>query len=420
MGLSARNKHTKLSLHLILVIMIFFAIGPEMTGASGQEEFAVTTEGTHEYGFPYHPSQVLKGVVRPGESLSRILRSYDVPFGKIHAVTLESRGVFDVRRIRAGNRYLTVKGPDSLSYPRYLIYEQTPVDFVVFKLEDPIDVHKGRKRVDVKVSTAEGVIETSVSHALSDHPFAQDFTRKLPELFAWSIDFYSLRRGDYFKVIFEEELAGGESLGLGKILATQFNHRGQDFYAFYFNQNGRGRYYDEEGKSLQKAFLKSPVKYARITSGFSKKRLHPLLKRYRKHLGIDYAAPAGRPIMTVGDGIISKTGYNRSKGKYVKVSHNGLYRSEYLHMAGFAKGIRPGVQVKQGDIIGYVGSTGLATGPHVEFRLFKNGYAVNPLKEDLPDGESLSKEYLETFWRQKADLKECLENIDLGEGCSLL
>jgi murein DD-endopeptidase MepM/ murein hydrolase activator NlpD len=420
MGLTERNRHVKLSLHLILVIMIFFVLDPEMTAASGQEEFAAAKEGGHEYGFTYHSSQVLKGVVRPGDTLSKILRSYDVPFGKIHTVTQESRGVFDVRRMRAGDRYLTVKGPDSLSYPRYLIYEQTPVDFVVFKLEDPIDVHKGRKRVGVKVNTAEGVIETSVSHALSDHPFARDFTRKLPEIFAWSIDFYSLRRGDYFKVIFEEELAGGESLGLGKILATQFNHRGQDFYAFYFNQNGRGRYYDEEGKSLQKAFLKSPLKYARITSRFSNKRLHPLLKRYRKHLGIDYAAPAGTPIMTVGDGIILKTGYNKSKGKYVKVSHNGLYRSEYLHMSGFAKGIRPGVQVMQGDIIGYVGSTGLATGPHVEFRLHKNGYAVNPLKEDMPDGESLSKEYLESFWRQMADLRECLENIELGEACKPL
>jgi hypothetical protein len=168
MGLTERNRHVKLSLHLILVIMIFFVLDPEMTAASGQEEFAAAKEGGHEYGFTYHSSQVLKGVVRPGDTLSKILRSYDVPFGKIHTVTQESRGVFDVRRMRAGDRYLTVKGPDSLSYPRYLIYEQTPVDFVVFKLEDPIDVHKGRKRVGVKVNTAEGVIETSVSHALSD------------------------------------------------------------------------------------------------------------------------------------------------------------------------------------------------------------------------------------------------------------
>jgi murein DD-endopeptidase MepM/ murein hydrolase activator NlpD len=383
--------------------------------ASGQGEFAEKKMGRYEYGFPYSPSQVLRGVVSSGETLSEILRSHNVPYGRILEVSLKSKGVFDVHSIKAGKRYFIVKCSDSQNYPRYLIYEQTPVDFVVFKLEDPIDVRKGRRSVDIKVSKASKLIDSSLANTLKDHPFAHELTLKLSEVFAWSIDFYYLQKGDHFKVIFEEEYVEDKPLSLGEVLATQFNHGGQDFYAFYFKQDGRGRYYDEDGKSLQKAFLKSPLKYARVTSGFSNKRLHPLLNRYRKHLGIDYAAPTGTPIMTVGDGVILKTGYSKSKGKYVKVRHKGLYRSEYLHMLRFANGIKHGVQVKKGDIIGYVGSTGLATGPHVEFRLFKNGYPIDPLKEEMPAGEPLKKEYLETFRRQVAGLKESLDKIELGE-----
>jgi murein DD-endopeptidase MepM/ murein hydrolase activator NlpD len=281
-------------------------------------------------------------------------------------------------------------------------------------MEDPIEVYKGKKRVTVDIGELSGVIETSLLDTLKGYHFGHQLATKLTNLYAWTIDFHHLQKGDHYKVIFERQYLAGKPLGLDKILAARFNHRGQDFYAFYYENGDGGKYYDEPGASVEKALLKSPLQQGRITSRFSRARLHPILKRRRPHLGIDFAAPRGTPIVSVGDGTVLQSARDSARGNYLTVRHNGLYSTEYYHLSKFARGIKPGVRVKQGEIIGYVGSTGLATGPHVEFRLVKRGRPVDPLKEDVPSGEPLEKDYLETFKHQTAKLKRSLERIDMA------
>jgi murein DD-endopeptidase MepM/ murein hydrolase activator NlpD len=182
------------------------------------------------------------------------------------------------------------------------------------------------------------------------------------------------------------------------VKVASFNHGNKDLYAFYFEQNGKGDYFDLEGNSLQRTFLKAPLRYSRISSGFSNSRLHPVLKIRRPHHGVDYAAPTGTPVYTVGDGVVIQKGYQKSGGgNYIKIKHNGTYTTVYMHLNGFAKGIKVGQHVKQGDLIGYVGSTGLATGPHLDFRFYRNGSAINPLKVESPPSKPVEEANREAF-----------------------
>jgi len=403
------------SIRICLVIMILFFLTLVTTWASDNEIFSNSMTGAHEYGLPFDALHTSKGVVKHGQTLASILRSYHVPYGKINALVLKADKVFDVRKIGAGKHYVVVAGKNSLTQPSYFIYEEGPVDYVVFKVADPVNVYRGKKKVKWDIREASGVIETSLSDNLKQHQFAHQLTVKLSDLYAWSIDFHHLQRGDHYKVIFQEQHIAGKPQGLGKILAARFNHQGRDFYAFYFENENGGKYYDEKGGSVEKALLKTPLKNARITSRFARRRLHPILKRSRPHLGIDFAAPRGTPIVSVGDGVIVESAHDKDRGKYLTVRHNAVYATQYYHMSRFAKGIKKGVRVNQGDIIGYVGSTGLATGPHLEFRLLKRGCPVDPLKEEISADEPLEKVYLEVFKRQTAALKLSLDRIEMVE-----
>ncbi len=202
-------------------------------------------------------------------------------------------------------------------------------------------------------------------------------------------------------------------MGLGKILAATFTHRDQDFFAFYFEQDGRGGYYDEKGNSMQKAFLKAPLKYTRITSRPSGGRLHPILKVRRPHFGTDYAAPTGTPVYTVGDGTVIQAAYNRARGKHISIRHSGIYKTEYLHLSKIKKGIKPGARVQRGQIIGYVGKTGLTTGPHLCFRFWKNGKFFNHLRTNLPSDKSLQKKSIPVFQKQTAGYLSRLKTIEI-------
>jgi len=375
-----------LTLVLIMTLMNSIALSQVDADKVRKQSSFTTPEPTILYGIKPDGFVVRSGIVKPGQTLSDILKQWNVPYALVHAAAAKSSEVFDVRKIKSGNPYRVFSNPGPDKTVRYFVYEQTPVDYVVFDLADPLKVFMGRKAIDIKTRIAEGTIESSLWDTLDDLNLDQDLAFKLSEIYAWTINFLHLQRGDGFRVIYEEKYVEGKPVGLGRIKAVRFDHAGQTFYAFYFEQDGMGNYFDENGNSLQRAFLKAPLKYARVTSRFSRKRLHPVLNSYRKHLGIDYAAPAGTPIMTVGAGVVLESGYSKSAGKYVKVKHNGIYMSQYLHMSGFAEGIRAGTQVQQGDIIGYVGSTGLATGPNLDFRFWKNGKLVDFSKIDLPPG----------------------------------
>jgi murein DD-endopeptidase MepM/ murein hydrolase activator NlpD len=357
----------------------------------------------------------MAGKVGQGETLSNILSSHDVSYNIINEVERISKPIINLRKIRAGNSYFIINELKSIRNIKYLIYEQNSIDYVVFKLEAPLDVFTGKRKVKTKKKITTGIIKSSLYDALTGTKFRNGFAEKLTQLYENTLDFHHIQKGDYFKAIYNEEYVGEKSVALGKILAVCFNHRGQDFYAFYFEQESGAGYYDHNGRSLESCFLKSPLKYTVITSRYSEKRLHPILKFPKPHLGVDYAAPAGTPIMSVGDGIIKKTAYHREYGNYVKIMHNGIYSTQYLHMSKIAEKISPGVFVQKGDIIGYVGSTGLATGPHVELRLLKNGKPVDPLKEEMPTAKPIKKEYTEAFRNHIFDFKTALDNLELSD-----
>jgi murein DD-endopeptidase MepM/ murein hydrolase activator NlpD len=376
------------------------------------EDSSAEQMGRVRYGIDCESLDVSRAVLRPHQNLAKILLQHNVPYSIINKLASKSKDVFDVRKMKAGNPYCLISDPASGEGVRYLVYEKNPVDYVVFKLENPVDVYSGGKKVETRTKAAAGIIESSLWKTLSRQDLSHKLAVRLSELYAWSIDFHHLQKRDSFKVIFEEKYSGGEPLGPGKILAAKFQHKNQDFYAFYFDHADAGGYYDQDADSLRKAFLMAPVKYSRISSRFSKKRLHPILNRYRPHLGTDYVARAGTPIISVGDGVVSKAGYQRECGKYVKIRHNGIYGTQYLHMSRIAKGIKPGKRVKQGEVIGYVGSSGLATSPHVDFRLWKNGKLVDPFKENLPDADPLDDKYIQSFKRRVRELKQRLDSID--------
>jgi len=240
-------------------------------------------------------------------------------------------------------------------------------------------------------------------------------TNEFADIFAWQIDFFRLFPGDKFKLIYEEQQVEGEFVGLGKIKGAYFEHYGNPYYAINYEQKSGIEYFDPEGKSLRKALLKYPVEFTRISSRYTGRRFHPVQKRYKAHLGTDFAAPTGTPIRSVGDGIILEARYGKYNGNYVKVKHNGIYSTQYLHMSRIAKGVRPGTKVKQGQVIGYVGSTGLARGSHLCFRFWKNGVQVDALKVDLPASEPISEENLEEYNILKASVIRQLDDIPFND-----
>ncbi|PKP40431.1 MAG: peptidase M23, partial [Bacteroidetes bacterium HGW-Bacteroidetes-12] len=274
----------------------------------------------------------------------------------------------------------------------------------VFDLRDSISIYKGQKEVVTKIKHIKGTINSSLYKTLSDKKASPVLAIEMANVYAWTIDFYSIQKGDWFDVVYEEKYVGDQFVGIGKILAANFNHYGKDYYAYRFEQDGITNFYDEKGKSLKRAFLKSPLEFGKLTSGFTMKRFHPVQKINKPHLGTDYAAPTGTPILATGDGIVIESAHKAYNGNYVKIKHNSTYTTQYLHMS--KRLAKTGQRVKQGDVIGYVGSTGLATGPHVCYRFWKNGAQANHLKEETPPAEPVKEEFMEAFKQLKDSLNK--------------
>ena len=305
-----------------------------------------------------------------------------------------------------------IKENDTDAAARYFVYEQDPINYVVYNLTD-INVYLGNKTVETEMKEISGVIDGSLCKTFSRLGLDYEMVEMLADLYAWTIDFHHLQKGDRFKIIYEQEEVDGTPVGLGRILAADFTHRDEDYLAFYFEQGGVGGYYDENGNGMQKAFLKAPLKYTRITSRPSTTRLHPILKVRRPHLGTDYAAPIGTPVYAVGDGVVTQAAYNRARGNYITIRHSGVYQTEYLHLSGFKQGIGHGTRVHRGEVIGYVGKTGLATGPHLEFRFWRNGKVFDYLSEHLPSDKGLDKKFIPEFDKYIARLKMQLDAIQI-------
>ncbi len=354
---------------------------------------------------------VIESSIKKNEFLANILLPHHIDYVSIDRLAKKSKEVFDVRKIAAGKKYTLLTSKDSLAKAQYFIYQPNAIEYVVYDLRDSLNIYKGQKEVTVKEQTVGGIINSSLYLTLQQTNASPALAVELSEIFAWSIDFYRIQKGDWFKAVYEQKYVEGEPIGIGKILAVEFNHFNHEFYGFYFDQGGKDDYFDEESNSLRKAFLKSPLKYSRLSSRFTMRRFHPVQKRWKAHLGTDYAAPRGTPIMSTGDGVITKSSYTKGNGKYVKVKHNSVYSTQYLHMS--KRNVKVGQHVKQGDVIGYVGSTGLATGPHVCYRFWKNGKQVDHLRQDFPSAEPIKEEFMPQYQEKKKLMLQKLEGIQL-------
>ena len=393
---------------LVLILSLFlFGCGNESESEKAPEP-AVTI---NEFGLVVDSLQEVRGTVERNQTLTDILMPYGVSYQEIYNVAEASKDVFDITKIRSGNEYAVYLESDTSNTLKYFVYEESPVRYYVFNMEDSISVALGEKDVEVREAQISGIINGSLYQTLEENGASPLLAMKLSEVFAWQIDFYGIQAGDYFKVIYNEKYLEGDFMTIGKVKSAYFNHRDKGYYAFYFEEGENIDYFDEEGNSLRKAFLKAPLKFTRISSGYSNNRFHPVLKRYRAHHGIDYAAPTGTPIQAIGNGVIVERGFKRSNGNWIKIKHNGTYQSAYLHLSKFAKGIVKGASVRQGQVIGYVGSTGLASGPHLDFRFYINGQTVNFLTQEFPPATPIQKEYQEPYWEYMSAEKVQLDSM---------
>lgn len=355
-------------------------------GEGDLDEVAVTDsaevqEMVYEYGIPADRYRVQYGIVQPRQNLGSILGEHGVSTGTVHHLGEKARGVFDVRRIRSGKAYaLFFSKHDSLAPPRFFVYEEDPKSYIVFDLRGDLAVSRGQNPAEWRTQTVKGQVESSLWVAMQRCEASPQLAIVLSHIFGWTIDFFGLQKQDEFRVIYEQEFVDGKALDNFHILAASFRASDSTYYAIPFVQDGEELYYNERGNSLEGAFLKAPLDFYRISSRFTNSRYHPVLKRYRAHHGVDYAAPAGTPVYAIGSGkVIAKAYQANGGGNYVKIKHNGTYTTTYMHLSRFAKGLKVGSTVKQKEIIGYVGSTGLSTGPHLDFRVYENGRPINPL-----------------------------------------
>jgi murein DD-endopeptidase MepM/ murein hydrolase activator NlpD len=323
--------------------------------------------------------------------------------------------VFDVRRIMVGRPHHFFVNDTGAAV--HWIYEESQASYITFDLQSPFAVRRVVRPREVRVRSIIGQVESSLYESLVQADASPALAVNLANIYAWTIDFFRIHPGDVFKVVFEEIwVEDTVFVGIGNILASAFASGGQTFQAFrYTSPDSATGYYDAQGKMMKRAFLKAPLEFFRISSKFNPKRFHPVLKTMRAHLGTDYAAPAGTPIMTTADGVVEAAGYTSGNGNYVKVKHNTVYATQYLHMSKIAPGMKPGRRVKQGEVIGFVGSTGLATGPHVCYRFWKNGVQVNPLAEKLPESNPIDAKYLDDYLSFIQPLKAQLEALVLPD-----
>ena len=407
------NKKLTRLLLLILTVTLFVSCGENKQNS---EKVIKNKIELNEYGLKTDSLIEHDGVVLRNENLSDILLPFGVGYKKILELSDSSKPVFDVRKIRPGNDYVAFTTKDSLNKLKYFVYEIDKLNFVVYNFGDStISIYAGKKEVTTKETKAGGIVKGSLWGTMKSLGLSPVLAIKMSEILAWQIDFNTVRNGDKFKVIYNNNYIGDEFISTGIIKAIMFEHMGEKFYAFRFKQGNKIDYFDTEGGSMRKAFLKAPLKFTRISSRFTHRRFHPILHIYRPHLGIDFAAPIGTPVQSVGDGVVLVAQRKGAEGRFVKIRHNSTYSSGYMHLSRYGKGIKPGKHVNQGDIIGYVGSSGLSTGPHLDFRFWKNGTLVNYLTQKFPPSNPVKKKYMARFIEVRDSLIKELDKISLRE-----
>ena len=363
------------------------------------------------YGINIDDHLVIEDKVKRNQFLGDIFTAYNVPVKLINQVSSIPRNVFDVRKIAANKKYTLICKPDSLKTARAFVYEPNPIDYIVFTFDDSLGVEVCQREVRVEEKSVSGIIESSLSHTIEQMGISPELTNKFVDIFAWQLDFQRLQKGDVFKLVYEEMQVEGTPIGIRNINGIYFEHFGSGYYAIPFDQGEGLDYFDERGNSLRKALLKYPIEFTRISSRYTGRRFHPVQKRFKAHLGTDFAAPTGTPIRSVGDGIVEEAQYKSANGNYVKIRHNGTYTTQYLHMSRIESGIKPGQRVRQGQKIGYVGSTGLATGPHLCYRFWRNGRQVDALRVELPPSQPIKTDFVQAYQEAMNLIKMRLDAI---------
>ena len=401
---------------LLILSLLFFACKDKNANNNSSSENdstsvnAVSHSKIIKYGVDVTDLIESENTISPGHSLSNILSSSGADANSINNLNLVPDSILDPRKINAGNKYTIYNVNDSAHTLRYFVYHKSKQDFVVLEfLEDTIIASIFSKPAISKKRVSGAVITSSLWNAISDSELDINLALKLSDIYAWSIDFFGLQKMDSFIVYYSELYIDNEPIGIDSIYSAIFYHANHPYYAIYFEKEDIKGYWDLEGNSLRKAFLKAPLSFSRISSHFTYARKHPIYKTVRPHTGVDYAAPAGTPVMSIGDGVVIAKGYKGGGGNTIKIRHNSVYTTAYLHLSKFASNIKEGTHVSQGQVIGYVGSTGSSTGPHLDFRVWKNGEPINPLKLESPPVEPIPDNLKAEFDSIKIPLIEILK-----------
>ena len=383
-------KHQALSSILLAAILIC-ACSPKSSRTANDEETAIPPIGFRAEDYRCEESKV-----RNGEAFTTLMSRLGLGANQSYQLAQICDTVFDVRKLRAGNTVKAYYDPDTLSNAlQYVVYENDRIRSTVFRIKDSLAVWVWDKPIEIETKTADVTICNSLWNDMLQAGVSPLLTLELADIYAWTVDFFGLQQGDRFRALYSQKVCEGEVIAIDRVLLAIYNRGSYEAPAIYFDQGDKGnKYWNEKGGSMRKAFLKAPLKFNRISSGFSYHRKHPVTGKVKAHTAIDYAAPAGTPVHALGDGTVISAGWAGGGGNTIKIRHNSVYTTGYLHLSRFAKGIKAGVRVHQGDVIGYVGSTGVSTGPHLDFRVWKNGTPINPLKLESPSAEPIRKENL--------------------------
>ena len=406
-------------LFFLLIIMVSCKVDQQKTLQEHKDKMVevmslAESVTVKQFGFDLDDFKVQKDTVKRGDSFGELMIENKVDYPKIAKISEEFKDTFDVRKIRVGKPYLILKSKDTSEIAQVFIYENDPINYTVVDFRDSVTAYKKKRKVKYVEREVSGIIETSLYHAILDQGIDYIVTHNLASIYAWTVDFSMLQKGDKFKVIYKEKYIN-DSIYAGSepLKAAYFEHNGKPIYAFAYENDSLKSltdYFDDEANNLRRTFLKMPVEYGRLSSRYNlKRRIRYYGNRIRPHKGTDYAARVGTPIMATADGTVVESTRKGGNGKYVKIRHNGTYSTQYLHMK--KQNVKKGQFVHQGDVIGWVGMTGNTSGPHVCYRFWKNGRQVDPLREELPKAEPLAEALQPEYFEYINPIKDQLDCI---------
>ena len=367
-----------------------------------------------EFGYVLNDYKVIKDTIKSGESFGEILDRHHIDYPVIYKIAAAAKDTFDIRKLRAGKPYTILAKNDTTEQAQVFIYQRSKIEYLIVDFTDSIQTKFFRKKVKTVIKTASGIIESSLSEAIQKQELNYLLALEMADIYAWTIDFFHLQKGDSFKLIYEERFINDTiSVGIGNITVAYFEHKNTPLYAFNFvtdSTKNINDYYDENAKTLRRKFLKAPLKFGRISSRYNlNRRIKYYGFRIKAHRGTDFAAPIGTPIMSTASGTVTESRYRGGNGNYVKIKHNSTYSTQYLHMK--KRNVKVGDYVKQGDVIGWIGMTGNTAGPHVCYRFWKNGKEVDPFKQKLPSAAPIKESLKEDYFKFIEPLIKQIDSI---------